>query len=58
MPARLVPRLFMDEPSHPQLKAINIGASITPYALRKLEALLLRSELSVWVVVPEKIESN
>jgi|GEM_PF-4092662 len=35
MPARLVPRLFIDELSHPQLKAINIGASITPYALRK-----------------------
>jgi hypothetical protein len=24
MPARLVPRLFIDELSHPQLKAINI----------------------------------
>ncbi|MEM4971346.1 MAG: radical SAM protein [Sulfolobales archaeon] len=57
MPARLVPRLFMDKLFTPPVKSDKYGrASIAPYALRKLEALLIRSGFSTWVVVPEKIE--
>jgi len=56
-PARLVPRVFMDRLFTPPVKSDRYGrASVAPYALRKLEALLLRSGFSTWVVVPEKIE--
>jgi len=57
MPARLVPRVFMNRLFTPPVKSDIYGrVSIAPYALRKLEAALLRSGFSTWVVVPEKIE--
>ncbi len=57
MPARLVPRFFMDRLFTPPIKSDRYGRALTaPYALRKLEALLIRSGFSTWVVVPERIE--
>jgi hypothetical protein len=56
MPARLVPRFFMDRLFTLLIKSDRYGRALTaPYALRKLEAPLIRSGFSTWVVVTERI---
>ncbi len=58
MPARLVPRIFMDRFFTPRVKVDRLGrALIAPYALRKLEALLIKHGFSTWVVPPERLRN-
>ncbi len=53
MPARLVPRFFMDRLFTPPIKSDRYGRALTaPYALRKLETLLIRSGFSTWMTPP------
>ncbi|NON61346.1 radical SAM protein [Acidianus sp. RZ1] len=57
MPSRIVPRLFMDKFFTPRVKTDKDGkALIAPYALRKIEAVLVNSGFKVAVVPPEKID--
>ncbi len=56
MPYRLVPRLFMDKFFTPPMKTDKEGKALfAPYALRKIEAVLVNSGFSVAVVPPEKL---
>ena len=57
MPARLVPRVFMDKLFTPPAKTDKEGKALyAPYALRKVEAALLEAGFKVAVVPPEKVE--
>ncbi|MEZ0248326.1 MAG: radical SAM protein [Thermoproteus sp.] len=58
MPARLVPRFFMERFFTPPIKADREGkAPYAPYALRKVEAVLINAGYSdVAVVPPERLE--
>ncbi|MEM0158977.1 MAG: radical SAM protein [Thermoplasmataceae archaeon] len=58
MPARLVPRLLMNSVFTPPSKVIGgVEAEVAPYALRKVEASLLKQGIdSIAVVPPEYIE--
>ena len=57
MPARLVPRLFMDKFFTPKVKTDKEGKALyAPYALRKVEAVLSEAGFKVAVVPPENIE--
>lgn len=56
MPYRLVPRLFMDKFFTPKMPTDSEGKALyAPYALRKVEAILIDAGFSVAVVPPEKI---
>ena len=58
MPARLVPRLFMDRFFAPPAEADGEGKAVyAPYALRKVEAVLVNAGYrDVAVVPPERLE--
>lgn len=58
MPARLVPRLFMDKFFTPPIKSDENGRALyAPYALRKIEATLVNKGFKeVAVVPPEKLK--
>ncbi|BCU71529.1 B12-binding domain-containing radical SAM protein [Stygiolobus caldivivus] len=57
MPSRLVPRSFMDRFFTPKVKTDEEGKALyAPYALRKIEAILLEAGYKVVVVPPENIE--
>lgn len=56
MPYRLVPRFFMDRFFTPKMPTDSEGKALyAPYALRKVEAILLDSGFNVAVVPPENI---
>jgi len=57
LPARLVPRLFMNKFFTPPIAADNrFEAEIAPYPLRKLEAILEKENITVSVTPPEVLE--
>ncbi|KAA8923149.1 radical SAM protein [Thermoplasma sp.] len=59
LPARLVPRFFMDRFFTPPIKAYESGeAVVAPYGLRKVEAILASKGISVVVSPPEHLEKT
>ncbi|MFB6490473.1 MAG: B12-binding domain-containing radical SAM protein [Thermoproteus sp. AZ2] len=57
MPARLVPRLFMDKFFTPPARTDKEGRALyAPYALRKVEAIVAKAGYEVAVVPPEKLK--
>ncbi|MCI2414059.1 MAG: B12-binding domain-containing radical SAM protein [Candidatus Aramenus sp.] len=58
MPYRLVPRVFMDKFFTPPVKTDKEGKAIyAPYALRKIEAVLVNSGFKVAVIPPERLHA-
>ncbi len=53
LPARLVPRILMDELFTPPIKAIEGEAVVAPYPLRKLQAILASNGIDSMVTPPE-----
>lgn len=57
MPSRLVPRFFMDRFFTPPVQTDEQGkATVAPYALRKVESVLLKAGFDCVVTTPEKLE--